>query len=315
MRRKQSTSLILNNLNYNLLINLKICVNIVFYNNKNISNQTGKLKHNKIYYLKKIINSYLSINKNVSIFIHTNTFTNETKKISKIKNVNFIKYNLKNENPRYFPWKCRKFMEKKKNKYDIFIYSEDDILFTRKNLHYWLKYKDICISNNYNPGFLRYEISKYNEIYSTDIQKPLDKFLILNNNKYIVNDLNPFCAFWIMDQNEFKKFISSNIWKFNWKGKNHMAFYDPEVMSGIGWHGLNMTRYKATILPTIKNNLDPSCLIHHMPNNYVDIVSGFGNLKMKRVIKKKLIQFKEKNLINFFRLISFQFRSIAKLFR
>ena len=41
-------------------------------------------------------------------------------------------------------------MFKQRKLYDFFIYSEDDILFTKKNFYYWLKYKDLCIKNDYN---------------------------------------------------------------------------------------------------------------------------------------------------------------------
>ena len=140
-----------NKLNYIIcFLSIKRCkwiikfVHLVFFTKKNISNQT-KLKHYKIFYLKKIIKSYISISSKISIFIHSNIITKETKKLSKIKNVKFIKHNLINQNPRYFPWKCRDLMEKQRNKFDVFIYSEDDILFTKKNFSYWLKHKDICL--------------------------------------------------------------------------------------------------------------------------------------------------------------------------
>lgn len=51
-------------------------------------------------------------------------------------------------------------MYEQRKKFDIFIYSEDDILFKKKNFFYWLKYKDECIKNRYNIGFLRIEKKK-----------------------------------------------------------------------------------------------------------------------------------------------------------
>ena len=36
-------------------------------------------------------------------------------------------------------------MESQKDDYDIFIYCEDDLLFTKKNFQYWLAHKDKCI--------------------------------------------------------------------------------------------------------------------------------------------------------------------------
>ena len=51
-------------------------------------------------------------------------------------------------------------METQRNDYDIFIYCEDDLLFTKKNFKYWLSHKDKCIQNNFNLGFLRVEVNK-----------------------------------------------------------------------------------------------------------------------------------------------------------
>ena len=89
-------------------------------------------------------------------------------------------------------------MEKQKNKFDIFIYCEDDILFTKKNLKYWFDHKDVCIGNNYNLGFTRYEI-KNKVPYSADQVAKSKYYVELLNKKYIVPD-NPHCAFWIYDK-------------------------------------------------------------------------------------------------------------------
>ena len=294
-------------------MNIKICVHIIFYNSKNLSNQTGKLNFNKSYYLSKVIKGYLKINRHIKIFIHTNTnsrFLNKYKKNNKIK---VIKYNLKNENPRYFPWKCRKVMEKQKNDYDVFIYTEDDILFEKKNFNYWLKYKDLCLNNNYNLGFLRFEISKNKKKYISDILKPLSKYVKIGHKKFIVNDLNPFCAFWILDKLEFNKFIQTKYWKFKWSGKNYRAYYDPEVMSGIGWHGLNMNRYKATVIPIKSKNINENCYIHHLPNNYVNSKFDFAKLKSSKILNNKLFPFKQSVIKDYLGMFAYHFRSIKKI--
>ena len=72
--------------------------------------------------------NYFEINKNVKIFIHTNKITKEYK----LKNIKYIVYNLKKEKCFYLSWKCRPLIEKQKLKLDYFIYSEDDILFSKK---------------------------------------------------------------------------------------------------------------------------------------------------------------------------------------
>jgi len=294
-------------------MNIKICAHIIFYNNKNLSNQTGKLNFNKSYYLNKVVKNYLKINTHIEIYIHTNTDSSLFNKYKKNKKIKILKYNLRNENPRYFPWKCRKLMEEQKYDYDVFIYSEDDMLFKKNNFNYWLKYKNICVNNNLNLGFLRYEISKRKKIYVTDLLKPLSKYIKINNKKFIVNDINPFCAFWILDKVEFNKFIKTKYWKFNWKGKNYRTFYDPEVMSGIGWHGLNMHRYKATIIPLKNKKLDKNCYIHHLPNNYVNTKSDFGILKLSQVLNKNLFPFKQNIIKDYFEMFVYKFRFIKKI--
>ena len=70
-------------------------------------------------------------------------------------------------------------IEKQKLKFDYFIYSEDDILFSKKNFKYWLNYKNICIKNLIlMVGFLRTE-NKNRKLFSTDLIKQI-KFQMLN---------------------------------------------------------------------------------------------------------------------------------------
>ena len=126
---------------------LKISIHIPFYVKKN------KIKKFKI--LQRVCKSYLKLSKKTNIFVHTNIKTRITN-----KRIKFLFYKLNNVHPYRLTWFPRKLMKKQINDFDIFIYSEDDVLFSKKNLDYWLKYKDICIKNNFNLGFLRIEKKK-----------------------------------------------------------------------------------------------------------------------------------------------------------
>jgi len=238
--------------------NYKIAVHITFF--------LGKNYLNRINFLIKIIDSYKKISTNLDIFIHIN------KKLLnkyKIKDVNYILHNLSLEDPHLLSWKSRKLIHEQKDIYDVFIYSEDDILFTKKNFDYWINFKGICIKNNFNLGFIRVEKNN-NKIYSIDVTTKLNKYLIINNNRFIVNDINPYYAFWIYDRQELDKFINSNIWNFNWRNE---FSYGVREMSAIGWHGLKMTRYKDTLIPLVKSNkkkyiVNLDSLIYHLTGNY-----------------------------------------------
>ena len=241
-------------------------------------------------FLKKIVKNYLKISKNVKIFIHTNKIS----KNYKIKKVKYIIHGLKNENPFYLAWKCRPIIEKQKDQYDYFVYSEDDILFSKKNFSYWLKYKALCIENNYNLGFLRIE-DKNKKQFSTDLIDNIKYKIKINQKKFVVNNVNNYCALWIYDKKELSKFINTKFWKFKWKGKNIYAFYGIREMSAIGWHGKNMQRYKATIIPLLKKKLNPGCYIKHLSNNHAlsNHPVGFGSIEKNKILSKNLKDFSE----------------------
>lgn len=196
-------------------------------------------------------------------------------------------------------------MEKQKNSYDYFIYTEDDILFKKKNFEYWEKYKNQCLTNEYNLGFVRVEDNKSKGLYMVDIFHSLYKYIFINKNKYFINDVNPYCAFWIYDKIEFQKFINMKIWKFNWK-KNYQAFGDIRAMAAMGIHGINMPKYKNTIIPVNKSNkIDLGSVIYHLENKYSITNHGPGSLKLKNLIKSKTIHnnFLEKIKIIFIKIL------------
>ena len=122
---------------------MKIAVHITSFHGDNYKE--------RIIFLEKIIKNYQIISKKIDIFINTN----KVSKILESKNVKLILHDLENKNPFYLSWLSRPMIEKQKDKYDCFIYSEDDILFSKKNFEYWLKYKEICLKNNHNLGFIR----------------------------------------------------------------------------------------------------------------------------------------------------------------
>ena len=236
--------------------------------------------------LKKVINSYLSLSKSVNIFVHLNKKMQLKYKTAK---VNCIVYKLKKEHPFYLSWKCRRIMEKQKNNYDVFVYTENDILFKKNNFNYWLQNKDICKNNNYNLGFIRVEDNKKKGIYAIDIFLKLKKFISINNRKFIINDNNSYCAFWIYDNEEFNKFIRSNVWKFKWKTR-FQHYGDIRAMSAIGWHGRFMGRYKETLIPLKNNRIDINSIVYHLENKYSITNHGPGSLKIKEILNKELIK-------------------------
>jgi hypothetical protein len=263
-------------------MNFKIAVHITYY-------QDSKLSLKRRSFLKKVILSYLSISKNVEIFIHTNK-----KFFYKHKSVKGIIHDLKGEHPFYLSWKCRNLIFKQRNIYDYFIYSEDDILFNLENFLYWKKYNYFCKKNNYNIGFVRVEDRKFKGLYAVDIFIKLKKFINLQGKNFIINDNNPYCALWIMSKNELHSFIRSNIWRFKWKTK-YQSYGDIRAMSAMGRHAKNIDYYKATILPIKKINnrskIEKGAVILHLDNKYSITRHGPGSLNYNCLLENNLIKF------------------------
>ena len=258
---------------------MKISVHITFYiKNKN------KLNLQK---LNKVIKSYLTLSNKTYIYIHCNF---EIKK--KIKFVTFIKHNLKNKDPHKLSWMCRPYMKKQKDYFDYFIYSEDDIIFNKKNFKAWLKFKDVCIRKKFNLSFLRTEtLKKNNELWSIDQPTNINQSLIINKRLFVILK-NPYCAMWIYDKKEFKNFIKSKYWNLNnWLGNNPYTDLKTREKSAIGWNGLNMNRYKASIVPIQNYKVLNDFYIKHLGEKYLKY--GPFSINTSKLINRDLVDYKD----------------------
>jgi len=296
--------------------NYKISVHIPFYVDSNFK------KKNIL--LNKVCKSYLKLSTKLKIFVHTNKITKKNS-----KRINFILHNFKNDHPYKLTWKCRKLMFSQRNEYEIFIFGEDDIVFSRNNFKYWLKYKDKSIKNNFNLGFLRVEINKKNNLlYSTDQISKIKYYVNVDKKKFVKLE-NSNCSFWIYDKNEFKKFIMTKYWKFYWKWITISGILLIREMAAVGWHGEDMNgqfmnKYQATIIPLIHNKLDKNSYIKHISNKYANDPAGlFGTIKINNIMNENLKKLKIRNVTNqvilrlkflIYRALRFNFKNLIKSF-
>lgn len=170
--------------------------------------------------------------------------------------------------PYYLTWVNRKFVLQAVDQFDVQVYLEDDLGFTRTTLEYWQKYYPFCISNDYNLGFLLIEKDVENKLFCPGLWEAPTTIVNLQGRPFLLNNVNPYCAFWIYDREELKEFTKSREWNFQFKG------YGVRERSAIGWHGIGMERYKGTIIPLLTMDdgslsVDPDCAVHHLPNNYL----------------------------------------------
>ena len=146
---------------------------------------------------------------------------------------------------------------------------------------YWLEYNKKLIRHNYNLGFLRIE-TKDNEVYETDLpEKKLYSKMNLDNIDYCINNVNPYCAMWIYNKEEFTNFVNSKYYDINTISK-----YGIREKSAIELHICSNYWYKGTLIPLINNKLNSNCKIYHLPNNYVtNIKNNFATIKFDNAYK------------------------------
>lgn len=237
----------------------------------------------RIIYINNIIDETNKYEYITDIFIHTNNDLLKENSFNKYTNgcIQIIYHNLLNINPHYLTWKCRNLLLQQKNNYDIFMYIEDDILVPYKAVKYWLKYNEKLIDNNYNLGFVRIEVENNIE-YTLDIFKKMNTIINLDETIYCINNINPYCAFWIYNKNEFNNFVNSKHYDlYNIDDGLHIR-----EKSAFGLHDdINTKWYKNTLIPIINNKLIEDCKIYHMSNNYIiQKHNSFSTIKFDEAI-------------------------------
>ena len=182
----------------------------ITYFHKDIARNPQK----RISYVQKILDEYDKFTcVRVHIYIHTNTSIDHVFNPPKNCSFDIIVHELrKDENPHYLTWKSRKLIKSQRNDFDYFCYSEDDILMKESTFQYWLKYKDMCIENQYNLGFLRVETDKDQNMYVLDVTNKLKNIVTINDIQFVKNDDNPYCALWIYDKSELNNIINSDLY-------------------------------------------------------------------------------------------------------
>jgi hypothetical protein len=238
---------------------LKIAKHITFY----LSDKTIY----RISYLNKIIDEVNSYPYLVDLFIHVNNDYSIEKLLSINERTNgttkIVCHDLTDTHPFYLTWKCRNLLKEQRYDYDIFIYTEDDILIPRNTIQYWLDFKDLVILSGNNLGFLRVEKDKNGKQVSIDLPEKMIAKIYINSIPFTINSINPYCGFWIYDKKEFNRFVNSHYYDIA-----NIEGYRIREKSSIGLHSMRTDWYKYTIIPIKNSKVIEECKVYHLTNNY-----------------------------------------------
>jgi len=249
---------------------LKILVAIVSYGDKNNT------------YLEQVLESYSCFPWQVDVIV----FSNIEKDIGKLATL--IIAQPPTEHPYSFPYVHRQLFKDQVNNYDLFIYSEDDMLITQKNLEAFLSISPL-LPDDCVPGFLRYEVDKHHQVYMPDIHSTFhwSPHSIQKVNDFVFAQFtNKHSASYILTQASLRLAIASG--KYHCQPAPSRYGILESAASDIfeSWG----CQLKKIICISHINHF----LIHHLPNKYIH---NLGIMKKEMDLQiESLIQLRSSNL-------------------
>ena len=223
-------------------INLRLLVAIASFGEKHLE------------YLKTIIRSYQGLPLDVRVVV-----LSEAPK--SLPNGVEVVVGLPSKNPWSLPFAHKAIFAREAANYDLFIYSEDDILFTERNLRAFLNATPHLAADEI-AGFLLYEMDSSGNMYLPNFHghfhwKP--KSLARRGPHLVAEFSNEHSAFYMLTQGQLKTAIASGGFLRNpYEGRHDMlcaAATDPYTSCGL----------RKVICVS---DYEPF-LLHHMPNRYI----------------------------------------------
>lgn len=166
-------------------------------------------------------------------------------------------------------------------KYDLFIYSEDDTLVTERNINAFVQVTKV-LPDQYIAGFIRYEISDDGKIFYSSIHGCYhwDPKSVFKISEYIfAHYTNEHSACFMMTQNQLKRAIDSG----GFFQPPRTGRYDMLVTAATDPY----TQCEMKKLICI-SHLDEFCL-HHLPNIYIGKIGLDAESAIREIEKLKTI--------------------------
>ena len=270
----------------------KLAIVICFYFRR------GKLKT-----LNKNILEIASYNFNTDLTVITNDLKKEDElKLNKILKKRIKKYliikfkDLPDEN--FLPWHSLSVMRSKikDSSYSHFMYLEDDIIVSSKNISYWIYFRKVLKNINLIPNFIRCEVYK-GKLFSVDNPKKIIKnknpIIFTESKKFgFINSKYPYSGMYLMDRELLKNFLKSKATRIDFSFSNNVmkSLYPIKELVNISHAYLDVPKryHNRLVLPFEKNIIPEYSIIKHSDLKYVKHKSlnkmGYGTINIKNLI-------------------------------
>lgn len=271
----------------------KLVIVICFFYNKK-----------KIEHLKKNLDQISSYKFKKNLTIITNALENFQKKEinkilkSKINNYEILEIkDLPDDN--LLPWYSLNIMKQKfkQTSNSHFMYLEDDILISDKNIFYWIYFRNVLKKFGLIPGFLRYEKNK-NIVYSVDNPKKIrvskNPHIYSSNKKFgFINSKYPYHAMYFMDRELMKNYLTSNAvsFDFGFYNRSIKSLYPIKEQLNISYAYIDVPKgfHNRLVIPfNNKKEILDYCLIKHNELKYSKLNKltklGYGTIEAKNLL-------------------------------
>lgn len=205
-------------------------------------------------YLYELVREYQSMSFQVDITILSN-IRKKVPRNTKLVIVSQLK------NPWSLPFKHKEIFTENVNNYEVFIYTEDDVLINERNIEKYIKINEILPENEV-PGFLRYEIDENNRKYCSTIHSQffwdIDSIKSINGYTFAFFN-NEHSACFIVTQKQLKDSIK--------KGNFYIDPYEEryDMLCSAATDMYTRCGLKKMICISHIDNF----LLHHLPNVYI----------------------------------------------
>ena len=168
------------------------------------------------------------------------------------------------DNPYSLPFAHRKIFAQRRDDFDLFIYSEDDTLFTAANLSRWMDL-NAKLPSNLVPGFIRHEensagLRTYPSFHSGFHWQT--ETIAEYRGEVVASYSNLHSALYAIDRPALDIALASG----NFDVEPHSGRYDMLVMAGAGpFIDCGLER----VLPLSRTR---ELSLHHLPNDYVGVL-------------------------------------------
>jgi hypothetical protein len=247
--------------------------------------------YGRLGYLREVVQSLLQGPfAEVELVIDTNS--HETKRWLKgfDKRVRF-ELHASLGHPYLLTWACRKDFRARREKFDLFIYAEDDILITPQAISAWLRHRSRLALDGSYVGFVRAEVDRSGRLVASDFLDPASVSDIVEVDGSLFLATSYFYqACWIYDRQLLDELMASP--RFEPPDASAVLTEDVRAIAALGLtrHALRPGRPARSLIPLTRHlQISEDCFVYHLPSNYGRTIGRpFGNLAtipVERLIK------------------------------